>query len=194
VGLLLAGPGVIATLTFAPVLMVLFYSSEFEAASELLRWLCLGMTLRVITWPLGYVIVAKGEQTLFLLTEIAWTVVFTSLAWFCVGRFGLNGAGIAFFGAYVFHGLMVYPIVRRFSGFRWSAENVRTLLVSVGLVTLVFVAFRFLPRGVAMLLGSVVTVASGMRSFQVLVRLVPPGNLPPAVRALLRRLCPAQFG
>jgi hypothetical protein len=29
----------------------------------------------------------------------------------------LNGAGIAFFGSYVFHGLLIYPIVSVLSGF-----------------------------------------------------------------------------
>jgi hypothetical protein len=36
---------------------------------------------------------------------------------------GLNGAGIAFFLAYLAHWMIVYPIARRLSGFRWSHEK-----------------------------------------------------------------------
>src|SRR5260370_29289873 len=61
VGLLLAAPGVIATLTFAPMVIFLFYSTKFGAAVGILRWICLGATLQVITWPMGYIIVAKGN-------------------------------------------------------------------------------------------------------------------------------------
>ncbi len=65
VSLLLAGPGVIATLTFAPLVIMLFYSPKFYEAVEVLRWICLGIALRVITWPIGFIIVAKNRQTIF---------------------------------------------------------------------------------------------------------------------------------
>src|SRR6202008_3100330 len=81
VGLLLAGPGVLATLTFAPLVIALFYSAKFGAAVGVLRWICLGATLQVITWPMGFIIVAKGNQTLFFFAELAWTVVAIALAW-----------------------------------------------------------------------------------------------------------------
>ena len=45
VGLLLAGPGVLGTLTFAPLVIQLFYSAKFGPAVEILRWICLGMIL-----------------------------------------------------------------------------------------------------------------------------------------------------
>jgi len=52
VSILLATPGVIATLALAPLVIALFYSPKFQAAVEVLRWLCLGMALRVISWPI----------------------------------------------------------------------------------------------------------------------------------------------
>ena len=39
ISLLLAGPGVIATLSFATLVLALFYSVEFQAAVGLLRWI-----------------------------------------------------------------------------------------------------------------------------------------------------------
>ena len=69
-GLLLAAPGVIATLTFAPLVIWLFYSSAFAPAVEILRWICLGMMLRVASWPMAFVLVAKGERKLYFWTEL----------------------------------------------------------------------------------------------------------------------------
>ncbi|MEK1931290.1 MAG: O-antigen translocase, partial [Pararhizobium sp.] len=84
VSILLAGPGVLATLTFAPFVMWLFYSPEFYAAADLLRWICLGMLLRIIAWPMGYIVLAKGEETIFFWTEVAATAVHIGLAWLLV--------------------------------------------------------------------------------------------------------------
>src|SRR5882762_2446893 len=138
VGLLLAGPGVIATLVFAPVVIALLYSAKFGPAVEILRWVCLGATLQVITWPMGFIIMAKGRPGLLVFCEAAWGIVSLGLAWICVTSFGLNGAGMAFFGSYIFHAFLIYPIVRWLSGFRWSAANKRTGLFFLSLIGLVF--------------------------------------------------------
>ncbi len=48
ISILLAGPGLLATLTFAPLAMHILYTPEFNGAVDLLRWICLGMMLRII--------------------------------------------------------------------------------------------------------------------------------------------------
>jgi enterobacterial common antigen flippase len=182
IGLLLAGPGVIATLTFAPLVIALFYSAKFSAAVGILRWICLGATLQVITWPMGFIIVAKGNQYLFFLSELAWTIVAVGLAWICVKSYGLNGAGIAFFGSYVFHGLLIYPIVRRLSGFRWSNDNLRTGSLFLSAIALVFAAFYVLPFGWAICLGTLALALTGAYSVRVLLTLVSLGQVPRPLR------------
>ena len=185
VSLLLAGPGVIATLTFAPIVIALFYSAEFDAAADILRWICLGMTIRVITWPMGFIIVARGEQTLFFATELAWTVVSVGLAWIGVKSFSLNGAGIAFFGSYVFHGFMIYPIVRRLSGFRWSAANRKTGLLFLSSIAVVFCGFHVLPPLFATGVGILAMILSGVYSIRVLLNLVSLARIPRPMQRLL---------
>lgn len=184
ISLLLAGPGVIATLTFAPVVVTLFYSARFEAAVGVLRWICLGMTLRVVTWPMGFIIVAKGEQNYFFWTEMAWTLVNVGFSWICVKSFGLNGAGIAFFISYVFHGLMIYPIVRRLSAFRWSAANRLTGLLFLSLVALVFCGFYLMPPIFATGVGMVAVILSGGYSIRALANIISPDDIPHPIRRL----------
>ena len=187
VSLLLAGPGVIATLTFAPLVIALFYTAKFTGAVDILRWISLGIALRVITWPMGFIIVAKNKQTLFFCAELAWTAVNVSLTWLCVRSFGVNGAGIAFFGSYVFHGLMIYPMVRGLSGFRWSAENVKTGLLYISMIAVVFCGFYVLPPLFAFGVGTVMVVVSGIYSIRVLLNLIDREQIPlPAQRILMR--------
>lgn len=187
VGLLLAGPGLIATLTFAPFVITLFYTSKFGAAVPVLRWICLGTTLQVITWPMSFIIVAKAKQAIFFTTELAWGLVSLALAWICVIAFGLNGAGIAFFGSYVFYGFLLYPIVHRISGFRWSMDNKRTGLIFLFLITVVFCSFYLLPLIWAALLGALAAMLSGIYSVRVLVTLVSANRIPAPLRRLLIR-------
>jgi antigen flippase len=185
VALLLAGPGVIATLTFAPLVIVLFYSAEFYAAIDVLRWICLGATLRVIYQPMGFIVVAKGEQTLFLGTEAAWAVVNVGLAWLSVRSFGLSGAGIAFFGSYVFYGLMMYPIARGLSGFRWSGGNRKTGLIFLSLIAVVFCGFYVLPPLWATGVGILAMILSVIYSIRVLVNLISLDRIPRRLKRLL---------
>jgi enterobacterial common antigen flippase len=185
VSLLLAGPGVIATLTFAPLVIALFYSARFAGAVEVLRWLCLGMALRVITWPMGFIIVAKNRQLIFFGVEIAWTVVNVGLAWLCVDHFGVNGAGIAFFGSYVSHAFVVYPVVCRLSGFRWSAANRKTGLLFLSSITVVFCGFHLLPPLWAAALGIVATAVSSFYSVRGLLHLLSMDQVPQRIRRLL---------
>ena len=193
VSLLLAGPGVIATVIFAPLIVTLLYSPEFGEAVEVLRWICLGVAMRAITWPMGFVIIAKKRQLLFICAEVAWTLVNVSLTWVCVDSFGLNGAGIAFFLSYVFHLFLIYPIVRRLSGFRWSIRNVQTAGILFALLTLAFFGSYLIPPFYLMALGILVILISGAHSLRTLVNLVPWSRIPPRVRSLLVwiRMAPA---
>jgi enterobacterial common antigen flippase len=185
IGLLLAGPGVLATLTFAPLVITLFYSAKFGPAVELLRWICLGAALQVVTWPMGFIIVAKGNQKLFFLAEFGWAVVSVGLSWICLRWFGLNGAGIAFFGSYVFHLFLIYPIARHLSDFRWSLENKRNGTAFFALIIIVFVGFYVLPVLWAASLGMLIAIGTCIYSIRVLTKLVPLRDLPSPLRRLL---------
>ena len=188
ISLLLAGPGVLATLVFAPLVTTLFYSAQFEAAVEILRWICLGMALRVITWPMGYIIVAKGEQTIFFWTELAWTVVNVGLSWLCIKSFGLTGAGVAFFGSYVFHAVLIYPIVRHLTGFRWSTANNQIGLFFFSSITVGFCGVYVLPSFTMMVVGALTVLLSGMYSLRALASVVPLDRMPRLLARSLERL------
>jgi len=172
VGILLGGPGVIATLTFAPVVIALLYSARFGGSVPVLRWICLGAMLQVITWPMGFIIVAKGKQNQFIFSEVAWAIASLGLTWLCVDRFGINGAGIAFFLSYVFHGVLVYMIARSLSDFRWSSENVRDGLLFLSIMAILFLMLFFTSQLAAIIFGVVSVVFTTMYSIRSLLKSV----------------------
>jgi len=188
VGLLLAGPGVLGTLTFAPIVMILFYSPEFGPAVEILRWICLGMMLRVAAWPLGFILLAKGEGKVFFWTELVANLVQVALILAGIACFGLVGTGIAFFALYVLYGTGMYFVVRRRSGFRWSKAN-RQLAVAGGPLLLgVFVSGYLLPAPAALGLGVLATLLTSVWCLRSLCALVPESKLPRPVRVVARLL------
>ena len=188
VGLLLAGPGVLATLTFAPLVIQLFYSAEFKPAGEILRWICLGMMLRVASWPMGFILLAKGERNLFFWSELVSTLIFIGMTWLSIRAFGLAGTGMAFFGLYILYWLGIYLIVRRVSDFRWSVSNRQLSLFLVPTVIAVFVTWYVLPRTMAVGVGTMTTLLMGGYSLKTLCKLIPIERFPQAVQGMLRFL------
>jgi len=188
VSMLLAGPALIGTLTLAPLVMTLFYSSDFQAAVDLLRWICLGMMLRIVAWPIGFIVLARGAKAIFFWTEVAATVVHVGLAWVFVQTFGTAGAGFAFFGLYVWHSILIYWIARRLTHFRWSVANRRLILVYLPVSAFVFCAFEILPLWQATILGLVIAILAGVYSLRVLAGLLPQDMFPPAIRPLIQSI------
>jgi PST family polysaccharide transporter len=174
VGLLVAAPGVLATLTFAPLIMELFYSHRFLPAYGVLRWQILGMFLRVLSWPLGFVILAKGKGKIFFWTELTANGTHMALIWLGLYLFGLEGTGIAFFALYVFYTAMILEVVRRLSGFTWSAANLRQGLVISSCLAITFLLPRLLPQYVSLAIGTLLTLAVTAYCLRTLYLLLGP--------------------
>jgi PST family polysaccharide transporter len=134
---------------------------------------------------MGFIILAKARQDFFLLSELVWAVIAVGLAWSCIVSFGLNGAGIAFFLSYIVHAAIVYPMVRRLSGFRWSPTNKRVGLLFFSLITAVFGSFWLLPLSFAVSIGTSAAIMSTVFSVRSIVKLVPLEDIPRPVRRVL---------
>jgi len=178
VSLLLAGPGVVGTIIFAPIVLAVFYDTRFANAVAPLRWICMGMSLRILSWPLGYIIIAKGERGLLILTEVAAAVVHLTLAFVLIRYFGLAGATMGFFGLYIWHGLFGYVIVRRLTGFRWSAATRRTALVYLGLIAVAFSAVLVFRPWVGTSIGTVALLILAFYSWRTVRTLVSDEGIP----------------
>src|SRR2546426_3923808 len=159
IGLLLSVPGILATLTFAPIIIRVFYTSAFVPALDILRWHILGILLQVISWPLFFILEAKGLGKLYFLTTCINALVHLGLIWVGISYFGLNGTGMAFFGMWLFFGIMIYNVAKRLTGFTWSGTNVRTALVTLPAVGIVFVSGLVLDPIWSITLGSTISVA-----------------------------------
>lgn len=186
ISLLLAIPGLVATIALAPLIITLFYSTEFHASVEILRWICIGMALRVLIYPVGYLVVARNKQILFFLMDAAWSVANVLLTWWLVKWIGLMGAGLAYAASYGSHALLVYWAARRLSNFKWSRTTFRTACYGCATVAFVFVAVETLPPAWAYTVAIGVTVTCSYVSLRSLLKLVSPQHQTGAMRYIFK--------
>lgn len=133
VAILLAGPVLLAMLALVPWVLTLLYSSEFAPAATVLRWQILGDVLKVVSWPLGFIIVAAGAGRLFVLTESTAMVVFVLVTWLALPFLGIEATGVGFFVMYLVYLPLVFWLGARRTGFRWERTVRRDLVVLIAL-------------------------------------------------------------
>lgn len=158
IGLLLAVPGLLATLVLAPWILQLFYTREFLGAVELMQWFILGCLGRVISWPLGFVMLALGKGRWFLLTETSFNAIHIALIAIGLALFGIEGVAIGFFVMYVGYILAVYLVCRHLIGFAWSPGCLKISIYTLPPLVATFIACRSLPVWPASLAGLALTI------------------------------------
>lgn len=184
IGLLLALPGLLATMALAPWILQIFYTREFLGAVELLQWFILGCLGRVISWPLGFVMLALGKGRWFLLTETSFNLLHIALVALGLKMYGIEGVAVAFVAMYVGYITAVYLVSRRLIGFHWSAECTRLGLLSLPLLGAIFITYRLLPLWPATLFGLSLTLIASVLCLRGLVARV--GSEHRIVRAITR--------
>jgi PST family polysaccharide transporter len=171
-GVLIAVPGVLATLTLAPWVMKVFYSGAFEQGADVVRWQILGVFLRVVSWPMGYMLIAKGKGLLFTLTELASGMVNVGLIFLCIKLWKLEGVGIAFALLYVFVTALMIVVTWRLTGFRWSATALKILGPAVLILGAIFCCTRFLPERWSIGIGLAATAMAAVVSLLAMQKLL----------------------
>lgn len=148
VALLLCAPVLVAMLGCAPYVIRLLYSAEFGPAVEVLRWQLLGDLLKVMSWPLGFVLLAAGAGKTFVLTESLAIGVFVLVVWIGLPVIGVTATGVAFLALYVAYLPLVWWLGGRHIGFAWSRPvKVQALIVAAVALTVEAVARQSDPGG-----------------------------------------------
>jgi len=120
VALLLCAPLLLAMLGLTPWVIQLLYSPKFGPAVEILRWQLLGDVLKVLSWPLSYVLLATGAGRTFVITESLGSGVFVLGVVVGLPLIGVTATGMAFLALYVVSLPLVWILGGRRIGFRWT--------------------------------------------------------------------------
>ena len=176
IGLLLALPGLLGTLVFAPWIIRIFYTARFDQAADLLPLFVLGIFGRVISWPLGFIQLAKGASRWFAATETAVNALHIVLIWLGLRWFGLPGVALAFAILYASHTLGTRWVATRLSHFRWSFSAKRLLTIGTLLVAATFGMMKLAPELPAVVIGALVSIGSGCYCLREITSRLGPGH------------------
>ncbi len=90
----------------------------------------LGVFGRVVSWPLGFIQLAKGSSRIFMLTETLTIALWLGLVVLLVPAVGVVGTAYAFVLIYFIYTFAMLGIARLLIGFNWSNTVKRLLILS----------------------------------------------------------------
>jgi len=173
IGILLAGPGVLLTLSFAPFLMEWLYSPKFASGSPLIFWFAIGVFGQVISWPLGYIQIARGASRAFMITQALFNGLHFGLIVVFYPLFGMLGVGISFAALYGIYTASMLAYSNWLTGFTWSSSVRRLILMNGCLVLIGFSVALFAEGAVGNVLGFLLALFGGLDCARELARRLP---------------------
>ncbi len=176
IGILLALPGLLVTLAFAPWMMRLFYSAKFLYGAEMLPWFVLGIYGQVISWPMGYALAAKGASGWYFTAELFANILRLSLSLVLLERFGLWGTALALPLVYIAYTSVLLWICHRLTGFRWNSSCLKLQGVSSSLIFAGFVAQGWLTGYNRLLVGGLLTLIGSLFCLRGIATRLGTGN------------------
>lgn len=171
VALLLCAPVLLVMLGLAPWVIRLLYSAEFGPAVEVLRWQLLGDILKVMSWPLGFVLLAGGYGKTFIITETLGMGVFVLGILFGLPLIGVTATGVSFLALYAVYLPLVWWLGGRKIGFHWNKANIHyglTLAIAASMVAILSTFSNTLGG----LLGVGLSIVFGLHSLFRISRMV----------------------
>ena len=95
-----AFPAILLIFLFGSDVISLLYTTKFLEAIFLLKWELLGTLLKLLSFTVSFIMVAKKLTKVFVLSELISGLVFFGLSVLLVEIYGVVGASIAFAGTY----------------------------------------------------------------------------------------------
>ncbi len=172
VALLIAPLAILLILT-APWAIRLLYTDKFLPATELMRWLGVGVMVKALMFPMGYIAFAKNNRRLFFWLEGVYGNVLTLVASCVMFRFfGLVGLGYGMVADCVICFATYYIVNRRKYGYRLDRRTTLLCLYSAATTVAAFAA-SFIPSELwSTVAMSLLLALTGIISVKTIMKLI----------------------
>jgi O-antigen/teichoic acid export membrane protein len=158
--LLILGPILILLIGTMSILIRILYTPAFLPVVLFANWMLLGILLKGLVWPVGFIFPAKGDLKVFGLIEVSAMTfnIFINIMGYYL--YGLEGLGISFLVGYLFGlGLTMFYAKKKY-GFRYNKLTIRSFVINLLLVTTVFATSYFLNGALRFSIGALVLLIS----------------------------------
>ncbi|WP_242138009.1 oligosaccharide flippase family protein [Sphingomonas sp. TREG-RG-20F-R18-01] len=164
IGLLFLGPVLTLAVGFAPLIVLVLYSSSFSGAASILQWQIVGDVFKLHAWAIGFVLLAINTTSGYVLAGLAFDLSIVGLVWALYPLLGLESAGIGYVIAQLLAVTVSATLVGR-HGIRIDRDIlVWAIVLAAGLAALVVVSHWSMAAGMlASLAACGVTLAIAWR-------------------------------
>lgn len=122
-GALLATPIFAGLILWGAPLLHLLYSAEFRPAEGIQGWMIWGVACRLVSWPIGYWLLAKAPAREIFIIESTSALAGPLLTFAGLRLFGFAGVGVAQLVQAMLYGIVVLWVMRRKTGQGISAAS-----------------------------------------------------------------------
>lgn len=141
---LIIAPLVILLMLSSPLLIKIFLTSEFECAVPVVQWMGMGVFLRALAYPPGYIAFAKDNKRLFFILEgIVGNVIYLTANCTCYLLWGLTGLGAAMCATYIISIVIYHAVCGRCYAYRMDSATILTVLPTALSVVAAFLSTIF---------------------------------------------------
>jgi O-antigen/teichoic acid export membrane protein len=131
IALILVTPAIVFLYLAAPFLIELLYSKEFASTFVILKFALFSVILKAVIFPLGYIVLVKGDKKLFFKQALFSDLLNLILSILLYKCYGIVGLGIAYFIHYAVYAVYIYQMVKKNYGFSFIESRRKLILVSL---------------------------------------------------------------
>jgi PST family polysaccharide transporter len=131
--LLLAAPALLLMVGLAPWILSLLYTSEFREAATMLRWQVLGDLLKLVSWPIAFVLLGRGAGRPYSFADISSTVFLVGGTALLLPLIGLQAPGAAYFVMNLYYLTLIFFLTRPHVPFQWRQRVVNEFMLVASL-------------------------------------------------------------
>lgn len=131
IAIILVTPAILFLYLTAPFFIQLLYSKAFLNSFDILKLSLFSVILKAVIFPLGYVVLVKGNNKLFFKQALLSDILNLVLSIVLYFYYGLLGLGLAFIINYLLYGIYIYLVINREYDFKFEFESKKLIVINV---------------------------------------------------------------
>ncbi len=144
----------------APILIKILLSAEFLGALDFILWAVIAIPLRGLVWVVGFIVLAKGDNKLYLKIETLGALIILGLNLLFYSKYEMKGLGISMIISYLVFIFLMLAVVKSKYSFHFSREVYSLLLKGMFALLLCIICIEWLGYPNAYYAQSVIVIGT----------------------------------
>jgi len=158
--ILILAPILAVFLIYINWVVLILYSIKFIKINEMIHWAAIGMFFKAASYPIAFLLLAKGASNLFLFNESLvniYILIFNILGY---KYFGLTGLGVSFVLVYLIYLIQLLLLSNIKFNFTLSREFRKVFIIQLSFVIGCFIGVKLFNKTTSYIVGSILITLS----------------------------------